>query len=387
VNRVGVPVAFTRLDRWLIGAGVVLAAGLALLLYLSQAIVAPPRPRVSESGRPTVGVALRESSRGLVLAATSGPAREAGLRGGDRVVRVGTSTSPTAAMFQRAIEGRHEGDFVEIEAMREETRVLANVAVAIRPITPGDIGLPFEEVSFRNGDGLTLRGWYVPPPPGTPGRVPAVAYGHGNGADRRHWLPVALAVHRAGFAQVLFDFTGRGESDGDVITLGFHEANDLRAACDLLAGRSEVDPLRLAIAGRSMGAVAAIYEAKDDARVKALVLDSPYADLPALVARTLGAFHLPAFLIERPLLAIAGWRANYAPATVRPVDAIKGVHVPILLFHGEADRLVPFDDAKALKAAASGPVTLVALPGLDHDDPRPDAATDQMVAFLAKTLR
>src|SRR5262249_30147292 len=154
---------------------------------LSQAIVAPPRPRVSESGRPTIGVALRSSSQGLVLSAASGNAHQAGLKAGDRIVRIGDRTSPTAAAFDAAIAGRREGDTGAIAAMRDETRVLATVRVAVKPVTPADIGLPFEEVAFRNGDGLTLRGWYVPPPAGTPGRVPAVAYGHGNGTDRRHW--------------------------------------------------------------------------------------------------------------------------------------------------------------------------------------------------------
>lgn len=392
MGRVGVSVAFTRLDRWLIGASAAVAAGIVLLIFLSQALVAPPRPRVSDSGRPTIGVTLRELPAGLVLAAVTGPAAEAGLRAGDRIARIDDRTSPTLAAFEEAVAGRHEGDPVAIEAVRkaasgEETRVLANVGVVIRAITPADLGLAYEDVSFRNSDGLTLRGWYLPPPTGGPARVPAVAYGHGNGTDRRHWLPEALAVHRAGFAQILFDFTGRGESDGDVITLGLHEAGDLRAACDLLAGRAEVDPLRLAIAGRSMGAVAAIYEAADDARVKALVLDSPYADLAALVGRTLGNFHIPTFVVLRPLLAVAGWRANYVPASVRPVDAIRNVHVPILLFHGDHDQLVPFEDAKALQAAAVAPLTFVPLMGLDHNSPRPDAYAERIAAFLTKTLK
>jgi fermentation-respiration switch protein FrsA (DUF1100 family) len=386
VNRFGVPVAFTRIDRWLIGAGAVLAVGLALLLYLSQAIVAPPRPRVSESGRPTIGVAVRASGDGVVLAGVSGPAREAGLRAHDRIVRIDDLSGPAGDAFVRYVEACREGEVVEIEARRGDTRVLASVPVTVRPVTPADLGLGYEDVSFRNSDGLTLRGWYLPPPAGAGGRAPGIAYGHGNGTDRRHWLPAALAVHDAGFAQVLFDFTGRGESDGDVITLGLHEAGDLRAALDLLAARREVDPLRLAVAGRSMGAVAAIYEAGSDARVKAVVLDSPYADLPALVSRTLGALHIPAFLVQRPLLAVAGWRANYAPGSVRPVDAIRSVRVPILLLHGDADRMIPLDDAKALKAASAAPLTLVTLSGLDHNDPRPDQAIDRVASFLTATV-
>jgi dipeptidyl aminopeptidase/acylaminoacyl peptidase len=184
----------------------------------------------------------------------------------------------------------------------------------------------------------------------------------------------------------LFDFTGRGESDGEVITLGAHEASDLRAALDALAARPEIDPLRLAIAGRSMGAVAAVYLAADDARVKALVLDSPFADLTSLADRLLSGHHIPAALVRPVLFDVAGWRAHYTPGSVRAVDAIRKVKAPILLFHGDKDMIVPFEDAVALKRAAGGPITLVPLVGADHDTPRPSTYQDRIVSFLRQTL-
>jgi dipeptidyl aminopeptidase/acylaminoacyl peptidase len=280
---------------------------------------------------------------------------------------------------------------LKIEARRGaagqgESVVLADVDVIARDVSPADHGLPYDDVTFRNADGLVLRGWYLPPPAEGVGRAPAIAYGHGNTADRRQWLPVAVAVHDAGFAQMLFDFTGRGDSDGDVITLGAHEAGDLRAALDALAARPEVDPLRLALGGRSMGAVAALVEAAEDARVKALILDSPFADLTTLVDHTIAGYHIPAFPLRPVLLAVAGWRAHYSPAAIRPIEAIRKVKAPILLFHGGADTLIPFEEARAFQAAASGPFTLVRLEGIDHDTPRPDSYQDRIVAFLTHAM-
>jgi dipeptidyl aminopeptidase/acylaminoacyl peptidase len=263
---------------------------------------------------------------------------------------------------------------------------LADVKVVVRDVSPADLGIPFEDVAFRNADGLTLRGWYLPPPPEGAGRAPAIAYGHGNATDRRQWLPVAVAVHDAGFAQLLFDFTGRGESDGEVITLGAHEAGDLRAALDALAARPEIDPLRLAVGGRSMGAAAALFLAADDARIRAVVLDSPFANLEELVNRTIAGYHIPPVLLGPMLLEVAGWRAHYVPASVRPIEAIRKVKAPILLFHGDHDTLIPYDDALAFKAAASGPITLVPLVGLDHNTPRPATYPDRIVLFLEQTL-
>ncbi|HZN56416.1 MAG TPA: alpha/beta hydrolase [Candidatus Polarisedimenticolaceae bacterium] len=383
-------IAFTRIDRWLGAAGTLLAAGLALVLWLSQAMVAPPRPRIDGSERPTIGLAVRAAPGGLRVARASGASRTSGLRAGDRIVAIDDIESPSLDDLESRVGTRPEGSFVRIRARRgppgKEDGVLAEVPVAVRKVSPEDLGLRFEEVSFRNADGLVLRGWYVPAPASAGVSAPAVAYGHGNATDRRHWLPLAAAVHDAGFAQLLFDFTGRGESDGEVITLGLHEARDLRAALDFLAARAEVDPLRLALAGRSMGAVAAIYEAADDARVKALVLDSPYADFPALIDRALAERHVPAFLVRRLLMAVAGWRAGYDPASVKPVEAIRRVRAPMLLLHGDADRVVPYSDAKALERAATAPLLLVPLRGLGHDSPRPEEAEDRIVAFLTRSL-
>ena len=383
----GVRVGVTRIDRWLGTLFLVAAAFAGMLLFASQAVVAPPRPKISDTQVASVGLGLREGTQGaLTVARAAEGAAHAGLRGGDRIVAIDELRDPSAASFNAYLATRGDGDSVRIEARRGGDGVLADVTVAVRGESPKDHGLPYEDITFRNAAGLALRGWYLPPPAKDMGRAPAIAWGHGNAADRRHMLDEALAVHEAGFAQILFDFTGRGESDGEVITLGAHEAGDLRAALDALTARREVDPLRLALGGRSMGAVAAILEAADDPRVKALVLDSPYADLTATVDRAIRHYYIPPFLVRPVLLKFAGWRANYDPSKVCPEKTIKRVKAPILLVHGAMDDIVPLSDALALKAAAGGKATLLTLQGQGHNSPRPQEAKDAMARFLTTTL-
>jgi dipeptidyl aminopeptidase/acylaminoacyl peptidase len=391
VARVRVPIAFTRIDRWLTGLIVLAIAAGAVLLWMSQMLVAPPRPRISDSKRPTIGLTLADDRGRVRIVSAAGPARQAGLKDGDTITAIGEETSPSVAAVTDRIQRAREGDAVRIEARRlggggAETGILADVKVESRAISPADAGIPFEDVSFRNADGLTLRGWYLRPPADVAGRAAAIAYGHGNATDRRHWLPVAGPVHDAGVAQLLFDFTGRGESDGEVISMGFHESRDLRAALDFLAARPEVDPLRLALGGRSMGAAAALFLAADDARVKALVLDSPYADLTEVVDRALASYSTPLLIFRPPLLAVAGWRAHYAPGSVRPIDAVRKIKAPILLFHGDKDAIVPYSDAARFKSLSAGPLTLVTLTGLDHNSTRPSDYARRIAAFLTQTM-
>jgi fermentation-respiration switch protein FrsA (DUF1100 family) len=71
---------------------------------------------------------------------------------------------------------------------------------------------------------------------------------------------------------------------------------------------------------------------------------------------------------------------------VKPINAIGKIKVPILLFHGDKDTLVPYDDALAFKAEAKGPFTLVTLTGLDHNTPRPGSYEERIVSFLEQSL-
>ena len=116
--RIPVPIALTKIDRWLIGLGLVAAAGAAFILWLSQAIVAPPRLRISESGRPMLGLALRTSKGGLRVARAVGPAREAGLRAGDRIVAIDDVRLPELTDFAAYVASKADGAVVKIEAHR-----------------------------------------------------------------------------------------------------------------------------------------------------------------------------------------------------------------------------------------------------------------------------
>jgi pimeloyl-ACP methyl ester carboxylesterase len=62
-------------------------------------------------------------------------------------------------------------------------------------------------------------------------------------------------------------------------TFGYREADEVRAAIDVLAARTDVEPNTFGLWGYNLGAYAALREAEKDRRVRAIVLDSVY-DLP-----------------------------------------------------------------------------------------------------------
>ena len=77
------------------------------------------------------------------------------------------------------------------------------------------------------------------------------------------------------------DFSGCGRSEGDYISLGHYEQDDVKTAIKYL--RSEGRTSLIGIWGRSMGAVTALLYTSKDPSVAGLVLDSPFAKLPDLM--------------------------------------------------------------------------------------------------------
>ena len=80
--------------------------------------------------------------------------------------------------------------------------------ISIRPqkivssITPRDLNMPHEQVSFTTADGLKLRGWFIP---SAKKAAKTLILLHGYPADKGNILPVLAFLH-ADFNLLLFDF-------------------------------------------------------------------------------------------------------------------------------------------------------------------------------------
>ena len=120
--------------------------------------------------------------------------------------------------------------------------------------------------------GLGKReGWFFP---GLRG-APTILLLHGYESSRGELLTLVSALQDHQYNAFIFDFAAHG-ANGGVTTLGYREADEVRAAIDLVAARSDVDPSRFGLWGYNLGAYAALREAENDKRVRALVLDSVY---------------------------------------------------------------------------------------------------------------
>lgn len=207
--------------------------------------------------------------------------------------------------------------------------------------------LAYEDVWFAAEDGTQLHGWYIPHP-----QARAVAlFTHGNAghlADRADFLRMLSEQYHLSI--MAFDYRGFGRSEGKPTEAGV--LSDAQAASAWLSQRANVSPDKLLLIGRSLGGgVAVDLASKQGAR--GLVLISTFTSLPAV-----GRQHFP-------------WLPTNLMMTQRFDSLTKIVKYqgPLLLTHGDADRVVPYELGKQLFGAAPGPKHFVPVPGGTHSMP------------------
>ena len=98
----------------------------------------------------------------------------------------------------------------------------------------------------------------------------------------------------------------------------------------------------------------------------AIIADSPYSTPSAIIEKVCRDRRYPVFLC-RPLIAMAAFlfgKFNINACTAK--DAVRHAQVPILLIHGEDDRLVPWTMSQEIARSCASPVSLEIFPDAGH---------------------
>ncbi len=251
--------------------------------------------------------------------------------------------------------------------------------------TPFELGVPFETVTFRNGQGMRLNGWWL----NRPATRKVIVLCPGYGRNKSDLLGIGSRLWQSGYNVLLFDFRDQGESEPAIATIGHFERHDLEAALDYV--HSRLPGAEIGALGYSMGAAVAIMTAASRPDIRSLVADSSFADLRKVLRMAFHQVtHLPASPAFEIIELLVRLRAGYRISDVRPADYIARIAPrPILIVHGDSDTIAPIEDAYALFDAANEPKELWIAPDTAHCGTYfadRQAYIDRVVAFFEKWL-
>jgi fermentation-respiration switch protein FrsA (DUF1100 family) len=211
-------------------------------------------------------------------------------------------------------------------------------------VAPSDAGLPqAEEVVLETADGEKVIAWHIPPQEGRP----VVIYFHGNGGALHIRVGRFRALTAGGDGLVALSYRGYGGSTGRPSEAGL--LADAAAAHGFAVARHPM--AKIVLWGESLGSGVAIALAKQRP-VGGLVLEAPFTSAVDIAAAVYP-------FVPVRLLMLDQFRSD---------EHIGAIKAPVLILHGERDRVVPIAYGERLFALAHEPKKFVRFPQGDHND-------------------
>ncbi|NRB37452.1 MAG: alpha/beta hydrolase [Pseudomonadales bacterium] len=185
----------------------------------------------------------------------------------------------------------------------------------------------------------------------TAGKV--VLYLHGNAGHLFDRVAAAHDLREQGINVLLIDYRGFGLSEGHISEAGFYL--DVEAALTWLKGPGGYKAKDIIVLGRSIGSVAAMKLAVDE-DISAVILISPIANASAM-AKAMGL----------------GWLSPFAYSALDNIARAKKLQKPLLVVHGDKDKMVPQQQGLAVfnsAAVAKHKKQFISVAGANHHNVR-----------------
>ncbi len=206
--------------------------------------------------------------------------------------------------------------------------------------TPAAVGLAYEQLTLTSSDDVELDAWFVPAAEARG----VVLFCHGNAGNISHRLDSLLIFHRLGLSVLIFDYRGYGRSQGRPTEAGTYQ--DVEAAWQYLVGERHVEPGRIILFGRSLGAAVAAQLATLQSP-GALILESCFTSVPDMAAQLYPL--LPARLLSRLQYNV--------------LESLQHIACPLLVVHSPDDEIIPFSHGEKIYAAGRPPKKFLELKG------------------------
>ena len=217
---------------------------------------------------------------------------------------------------------------------------------------------------------------------------PCVIYLHGNSSSRMEGKKMALYLLNKGIDLFVFDFPGSGKSEGEYISLGYHEKEDVRLIVDFVEKLPGVG--NIGIWGRSMGAATALLFSYSDERIKAQCVDSPFAEFRELsITLCKKEINLPEFIINSVLFFLKKTikkKNGMDIDQLRPIDYAEISKTPTFFIHAMKDELIPYTHTIRIYEKYAGSKSINIVEG-SHNTQRQKHLINKIISFFEKYLK
>jgi len=229
---------------------------------------------------------------------------------------------------------------------------------------PVDFAMPaqhYETVQIQSN--VKLEAWSIKTDSTAKGTV--IIF-HGYRASKSAMVDRSDEFLKMGYNTLLVDFMGSGGSEGMETTIGFKEAEEVKAAYDYVASKGEK---HIYLFGTSMGS-ASIMKAMNDYQLNAagLMLECPFGSMFKTVSVRVKMMGLHTFPTAYLLMFWGGLENGFWAFSHNPEDYAKSIKVPALLMWGEADERVSRAETDKIFEHLQGEKTLKTFPLSKHED-------------------
>lgn len=210
--------------------------------------------------------------------------------------------------------------------------------------TPQINGWAYEDVSV-DVDGETTRAWYIPAegePKGT------FLFSHGNAGNMAGRLESVGLYRELGYDVLVYDYGGYGESTGKPSEKRCYQ--DIRAIWKYLVETRNIEPNRIVLLGRSLGA-GPTCQLATEVTPGAILIESTFTSVPD-IGKEIYPF-LPVRLLSR--------------IKFDNIAKVPHFKAPALYVHSPDDTLIPYHHGQKLFEAGAEPKTALKIRG-DHNE-------------------
>ena len=235
-----------------------------------------------------------------------------------------------------------------------------------RPVNktdPSAIGLPFTTRTFQGAKGEKIEAWVLPTDTAPLGTV--ITF-HGHAGSKESLMSVSATLHRWGWKVWMVDFYGSGGSSGQETSIGWFEADDVRAAFEEV--QKDSSGQRVVLYGSSMGAAAVMRSvAVHELSPHGVILECPFDRLRTTVASRFKREGAPTFPMLDLILFWGGVQSGFNPYEHNPVNYAKRIRCPSLLMQGDRDLTISVEESLSIAGALGKECHLRMFTSLGHE--------------------